>query len=142
VIVTDGADYVDRKDVSADVIMVDGYDADAHAEELASPAFYSACRERLRPGGVFVVNLWGGDKLFTTLLQRIEAAFPNGTLCLPAERPGNVIVFAFRDKPEPFPWKALAARAKSLEKDLGLEFERFTENLRKMNRYNEESVYP
>ena len=142
VIVTDGAEYVARRDVSADIVMVDGYDADAHAEELASPAFYSSCRERLRPGGVLVVNLWGGDKLFTTLLQRIEAAFPNGTLCLPAERPGNVIVFGFRDKPEPFPWKALAERARSLEQDLGLEFQRFAENLRKMNRYNEESVYP
>ena len=142
VIVTDGADYVARKDVSADVMMVDGYDADAHAEELCSPAFYAACRQRLKARGVLVVNLWGGDKLFTTLLQRIEAAFPDGTLCLPAERPGNVIVFAFRDKPEPFPWKALTARAKSLEKELGLEFARFAENLRKMNRYNEESVYP
>lgn len=141
VIVGDGSEYVARDDVSADVLFVDGYDADAHAEELASRSFYAACLARLRPGGVFVVNLWGGDKLFTTLLQRIDAAFPEGTLCLPAERPGNVIVFAFRDKPEPFQWTALKARAEALEDEFGLDFVRFVENLRKMNRHDQERLY-
>jgi spermidine synthase len=141
VLTGDGSEYVERVDVSADTLIVDGYDADAHAEELASRSFYVACRERLAPGGIFVVNLWGGDKLFKTLLKRIESAFPGGVLCLPAERPGNIIVFAFRDAPEPFEWTTLEARAVALEKALGLEFTRFAEHLRTMNRHDEKVLY-
>lgn len=142
VVIADGADYIAREDAAADAVIVDGYDADAHAEELASKAFYAACRERLKSKGMFIVNLWGGDRLFSTLLQRIEAAFPDGTLCLPAERPGNVIVFAFKENPGPLEWKKLAARALALETELGLEFPRFAENLRKMNRHDKEFLHP
>ena len=141
IVVGDGAEYIARADVAADVVIVDGYDSDAHAEELASPGFYEACRDRLNPGGMLVVNLWGGDKLFTTLLRRIESTFPAGTLCLPAERPGNVIVFAFRDKPGPLEWSALAVRAKALEDELELEFLKFAEGLRKMNRHDHDNLY-
>ena len=142
IIVADGAEYMRRQDISADVIALDGYDADAHAEELTSQTFYSACRDRLTPGGVLVVNLWSGDKLFKTLLRRIESAFPDGTLCLPAERPGNIIVLAFRDRPQPVPWTALAERAKALERDFGLEFGRFADGLRKMNRHDGSYLFP
>lgn len=141
VLIDDGAEYIVRDDVAADAVIVDGYDADAHAEELASRKFYDACRERLNPGGMFVANLWGGDRQFATLLSRIEGAFPAGTLCLPAERPGNVIVFGFRDDPGAFEWKKLAARAERLEDDLGLEFPRFTTHLRKMNRHDANCLY-
>jgi spermidine synthase len=141
IVVADGAEYIAREEAAADAIIVDGYDADAHAEELASNSFYAACRERLNPGGMFVVNLWGGDRLFATLLKRIEGAFPEGTLCLPAERPGNVIVFGFKNDPGAFEWKKLAARAERLEDELGLEFSRFATHLRKMNRHDANCLY-
>ena len=140
--IDDGAEYVRRQDVSANVIVVDGYEADAHVEELASRAFYTACRQRLRPGGIMVVNLWGGDKLFKTLLQRIEDAFPEGTLCLPAERPGNVIVFGFERSPGIFTWHELALRAGALQVQYGLEYPRFVTSLRKMNRCDADHLYP
>ena len=142
VLVTDAASYIRRDDVHADVVLVDGYEADSHVEELASREFYGACRERLRPGGIMVVNLWGGDRLFTTLLRRIEDAFPCGTLCLPAERPGNVVVFGFRSPPDDLRWDVLAGRAESLERANELEFPRFVDGLRKMNRHDGERVYP
>jgi spermidine synthase len=142
VIEADGAAYVLKKDLPADLVMVDGYGADSHAEELASRAFYDACRERLNPGGLFVVNLWGGDKAFHTLVGRIQAAFPGGTLCLPAERPGNVIVFGFEREPGAFEWTALHARARELQAHYQLEFPRFVEGFRKMNRNDREHLYP
>jgi spermidine synthase len=141
VVIADGAEYIVREDAAADAVIVDGYDADAHAEELASKAFYAACRERLNPGGMFVVNLWGGDRMFATLLKRIEAAFPHGTLCLPAERPGNVIVFGFKDDPGSFEWKKILLRAERLEDDLGIEFPRFAAAFRKMNRHDANCLY-
>jgi spermidine synthase len=91
---------------------------------------------------MLVVNLWGGDRLFETLVQRIESAFPGGTLCLPAERPGNVIVFGFRGNPGPIEWNVLHGRAQLLEKAFrGLEFPRFVEALGKMNRRDERFLY-
>lgn len=142
VLTMDGARYVERNDIETDVLVIDGYGADAHAEELASRSFYAACRTRLKAGGVFVVNLWGGDKTFKMLLARIEEAFPGGTLCLPAERPGNVIVFGFEREPGRIEWKALTARAHEFEARYGLEFSRFVEALRKMNRHDREYLYP
>jgi spermidine synthase len=141
ILTADGAQYVTREDVTADVLIVDGYDADAHAEELASREFYAACRERLKEGGVLVVNLWGGDKSFTTLLQRIQSAFDGAALCLPAERPGNIIVFGFRTDPGQLEWGEIERRARRLEAELGLEFTRFVEALRKTNRHDERFLY-
>jgi spermidine synthase len=140
VITADGAVHVQRKEVCADVIALDGYEADVLVEELASPAFYSDCRNSLNPEGVASINLWGGNKLFPTLLQRIKDAFP-GILCLPAERPGNIVVFGFERKPPPLAWRALAHQAEILEAEDGLEYPRFVEALKKMNPHDAEFLY-
>jgi spermidine synthase len=142
VIIGDGAAYVQREDISADVLVVDGYEADAYVEEVANPAFYDACRRRLNPNGMMVVNLWGGDRHFYTLVKAIEDAFPGGTLCLPAERPGNVIVFGFERKPGPIRWKDLADKAALLEREQGLEYPCFVESLKKMNPHDADRLYP
>jgi spermidine synthase len=135
VIVGDGAEYVARPGPSVDVMLVDGYDGEAHVAALAERAFYAACHRRLNPGGILVVNLWGSDREFSDTLRRIEQAFPAGTLCLPAEKPGNIIVFGFRDSPGAVRWRDLERRAAELGPLYGLEFGRFVESLRKMNRH-------
>lgn len=142
VVVGDGAEYMAGDAAEADVIMVDGYDAESHVEELATLAFYRHCRQRLAPGGILVVNLWGGDKAFNEILKRIENVFEEGTLCLPARKPGNVIVFGFRDAPGAQQWKALRERAGGLEKTYGLEFSLFVAGLQSMNRHDGEWLYP
>ena len=141
VVVSDGAEYLKQHTMRRDVLLVDGYDADSHAEELASVAFYESCRARLKRQGVLVVNLWGGDKEFHVLLQRIEKVFPAGTLCLPATRPGNVIVFAFAQPPAAFEWKELGMRAVRLQLQYGLEFARLIAPLGEMNRSDAERIY-
>lgn len=141
VIVGDGAEYMARQDVRADLVMVDGYNAEAHVEELATREFYADCRARLVPGGMLVVNLWGGDKAFNEVLKRIEGVFRGGTLCLPARKPGNVIAFGFRDDPGPQQWSALQVRAPQLEARFDLEFVHFVEGLRGMNRHDEERLF-
>lgn len=142
VIIGDGAEYMARRDARADLIMVDGYDAESHVEELATLEFYRHCRERLATGGVLVVNLWGGDRQFNEVLKRIEGVFPDGTLCLPARKPGNVIAFGFRDPPGPLGWATLEQRAGELEDRHGLEFKLFVEGLRTMNRIDASHLYP
>jgi spermidine synthase len=141
VIAGDGAEYMEGAGRAADVIAVDGYDAESHVAELSDRAFYSACHARLNAGGILVVNLWGSDRSFNDTLQRIEAAFPDGTLCLPAEKPGNIIVLAFRHSPGNFRWDALMRRARELERAYQLEFPRFVTSLRKMNRHDADHLF-
>ena len=136
VILGDGAEFVARPKVCADLMMVDGYDGESLVEALASERFYRDCHDRLNKGGMLVVNLWGGDRQFHDTLKRIETAFPAGTLCLPAEKPGNVIVFGFRSQPAKAEWLALWQRAAALESHYGLGFTRFVEGLRKMNKHD------
>ena len=136
IILGDGAEFVSRPQVCADLIMVDGFDGESLVEDLASATFYRHCHDRLNQGGMLVVNLWGGDRQFHDTLKRIETAFPEGTLCLPAEKPGNVEVFGFRSTPAKVEWLALAQRAAALEAGYGLPFTRFVEALRKMNRHD------
>jgi len=140
VVIGDGAEYMNRDGSSVDVVVVDGYDAESHVAELSNEPFYLACRRRLNPGGVLVVNLWGSDRRFNDILRRIETAFPAGTVCLPAEKPGNIIVFAFRDFPGSQTWDGLEQRARSLCDRYGLEFPRFVASLRKMNRHDEHGL--
>jgi spermidine synthase len=139
--VCDAAPFMARPGPGYDAILVDGYDGDSVVEELASRAFFASCRNRLAPGGVLVVNLWGSDRRFNEYVGRIEAAFPAGTLCLPAEKPGNIITFGFRDPPGALRWDALAASARELEQRYGLEFGRFVQALRRMNRCDDERLY-
>jgi spermidine synthase len=137
----DGADWVARPGPAVDAVVVDGYDGASQVAELATPRFYQACRARLAAGGVLVVNLWGSDRRFDEYLRRIESAFPAATLCLPAEKPGNVIVFGFRDCPGSAHWDALSQKARELEARYGLEFGRFVRGLQKMNRSSKECLF-
>lgn len=134
--VGDGAEYVTRPDVTVDIAMIDGYDGESQAEALSERNFYEACRERLNPHGVMVANLWSGDRQFIETLARIRGVFPAGCLTLPAEKPGNVIALAFRDRPRDAGGEELEARASALTLQYGLEFGRFVAGLRNANRHD------
>ena len=139
--VCDAAEFIAAEGTGFDAMLVDGYDSESQVLELATVAFYRGCRQRLERGGVLVVNLWGSDQRFEDYLGRIEEAFPSGTLCLPAEKPGNVIVFGFRDPPQVVAWVELESKARELEALYGLEFGKFVRGLRRMNRCDSERLY-
>jgi spermidine synthase len=140
--VCDAARFMALPGDSYDAILSDGYDGDSLVEALSSRAFFGACLRRLAPRGVAAINLWGSDRRFDEYLARFEAEFPAGTLCLPAEKPGNVIAFGFRDAPGELRWDELEVRAAQLETRYDLEFGRFVGALRRMNRCNAERLYP
>jgi len=129
----DGAAYVRERSEDLDVLMVDGYDASRIVEDLASLDFYSACRSALRPGGVAIFNLWGSDRHFDTYFQRIGTVFEDHTLLLPAEKKGNIQVFAFRPPLPEFGIRVLGERARAAEGLYGLEFSRFLDRMRSVN---------
>ena len=140
VTIGDGAEFMGQPGPHADVVMVDGYDGESQAESLSERKFYRACHARLARHGVMVVNLWSGDRQFTDALARIREVFTHGQLCLPAEKPGNVIVFAFRSPQSPVSWRELKGRADALTSRYGLEFGRFVDGLRKLNEHDEQGL--
>jgi spermidine synthase len=129
----DGGEWVRRPEASCDVLMVDAFDGQSQVEALASEAFYGDCAAALDRDGVLVLNLWSSDQRFVGFLQRVEKVFDGRVLCLPAERRGNVAVFAFRRTPEASRWEALRLRARQLEAAHGLEFPSFVTRLSEMN---------
>jgi spermidine synthase len=138
VIVGDGAVYLGNDKLRADVIMVDGYDAESQVEALSTPAFYRDCARVLGDSGILVVNLWGGDPGFAICVDRIAAAFDGLVAFLPAGKPGNIVVLAFKHKPGQPGRDELRSRAQALEAAHGLEFARFVEEIAAMNRHDRE----
>lgn len=136
----DGAGYVGNEALRADVIMVDGYDAESQVEALSTPAFYRDCARVLGGTGILVVNLWGGDRNYISCVERIAHAFDRLVACLPAGRPGNVVVLAFKQSPGQPPWEDLRARARTLETVHGLEFTRFVQELAVMNPHDRDRL--
>ena len=87
-----------------------------------------------------MVNLWGGDRGFAACVERIAHAFDGCVACLPAGRPGNIVVLAFRRSPGMPTWRELRERAARLERKYGLEFTRFVRDLAAMNPHDAERL--
>jgi spermidine synthase len=136
--VGEGAQHVEALAEAVDVLLVDAYDGQSLAASLATEHFFRAACHALSPHGVFVMNLWANDRAFDSNVQRIETAFRGRCLCLPAERPGNVIVLAFARSPDSdgLRWANLQGRAKLLKERFGLEFPAFVTGLRPMNEHD------
>lgn len=135
VTIGEGAQHVRSARAAWDLLLVDAYDGRSLAASLATDQFFADARAALAPGGMLAMNLWSSDRSFDRNLVKIERAFDGNCLCLPAERPGNVIVFAFHTPPA-LHWTDLRSHAARLEERFGLEFPRFVDALREMNRFD------
>ncbi len=140
VVVGDGSEYMRQRKCCADVIMVDGYDAQSQVAAVCTPAFYRDCARALGEAGILVVNLWGGDRGFTACVDRISAAFGGRVLCLPAGKPGNIVALAFKRSPGQPRWDELRERARQLEGTLGLEFTSFVQQLAALTPHDPERL--
>jgi spermidine synthase len=140
IIVGDGAAFLEKGNLRADVIMLDGYDAEAQDEDLSTPAFYRNCARALEESGVLVVNLWGGDRNYDNCVARLRSAFNGLVACLPAGKPGNVVALAFKRSPGDPLWCDLQTRAQTLQKELELDFPEFVRELAKLNPHDAERL--
>ena len=128
-LVGDGAEHVAARRAACDVFLLDAFDDLRSVRSLATGAFYAACRDALRPGGVFVVNFIADEPRFGKYLARIERVFDGRVLCLPSQDRMNMIVLAFRAPVEPIRIAPLKRAARALERDLALPFDRFVRDL-------------
>ena len=125
VIEADGALYVRQHPGSADVILLDGFDAGNQVEALATQTFYAACRRALKPGGVLVVNLWGRDSEFAEYFARLTRAFDGEVGWLSVQYKTNIIVFSFTEPGAAARLDAARPRLADLSKCYGLDLRGF-----------------
>ena len=145
VIQGDGLVYLAENPQSADCLMIDAFDAHGIPPDFCSQDFFDACANSLKTGsptqqGIFVINLWGSDKNFDSYLQRIERSFNNQTLMLPTGKPGNIVVFGFKQTPD-LNIARLRARAKMLERNHKIEFLSFLDKLCEHNSNNNKQFF-
>lgn len=123
--IADGADFVVSSRLKFDLILVDGFDADARANELDTLPFYLNCRARLADDGLMSINLLSRRRDFSRSLARIKEAFDAQTLFVPSCVSGNAIALAHdagQCAPSPPPdIDELRAQARHLKKATGLD---------------------
>jgi spermidine synthase len=116
----DGAQYVARNGPAFDLILVDGFDADARPGQLDTPAFYLNCKARLSDEGLLSTNLLSRRKDYRVSLERINDAFDGRALSFPSCASGNAIAFAATGETVKMTTAELKAAALALKKDTGL----------------------
>lgn len=116
----DAMDFVlDKSNRSAaDIIHVDLYDATAKGPVLDTPAFYMACSQCLSDDGMMTVNLFGEHKSYKKNLSAIQKSFPY-VLSMPKCEEGNVVVLAFKKKPD-FDFKKITETARQIKSKTGV----------------------
>ena len=136
VIAGDGVQYLIDNYASQDCVMIDVFDAHGIPPNCCTQDFFDSCCNVLKKDGVFLINLWGSDKNFDVYLQRIEQSFAGRVLIMPTGKPGNIIVFGFKEAIK-LTEKKLRERALALEKDHKIEFNEFVDKLHAHNGYHE-----
>ena len=144
IIEADGLVHLANNPNSADVLMIDAFDSVGIPPNFCSQDFFDSCEMALTRDGIFVINLWGSDKNFDIYLRRIEESFAGNTLMLPTGKPGNIVVFGLKTKPN-IKIAQLRERAKALEDTLEkphkIEYLCFVEKLCEHNPHNHKQFF-
>ncbi len=140
VIEGDGIEYLANNRASTDVLMIDAFDAHGIPPDFCSQDFFDGCELSLKNEGIFAINLWGSDKNFDIYLRRIEQSFDDKVLMLPTGKPGNIVVFGFKNVTN-LNISSLRERAKILETSHKIEFLSFLEKLCEHNSHNHKQFF-
>lgn len=140
IIEADGITHLAHNPNSADVLMIDAFDAAGIPPNFCSQDFFDSCEMALTDNGIFAINLWGSDKNFDIYLQRIEQSFENRVLMLPTGKPGNIVVFGFKKLPD-LRIAFLRERARLLELSHKIEFLNFVEKMCEHNPHNKKQFF-
>lgn len=116
----DGADFMVASRQHYDLILVDGFDAEARTGRLDTLPFYLDCRARLGAGGLLCVNLLSRRKDFGKSVKRLQEAFDGHAIAFPSCDSGNAIAMAAIGVSPAPTLEELKAEAKHLKHETGL----------------------
>ncbi|MCK9382435.1 MAG: fused MFS/spermidine synthase [Sulfuritalea sp.] len=116
----DGADFIIKTRQHYDLILVDGYDADARTGRLDTLPFYLDCRARLADDGLLCVNLLSRRKDFHNSVTRLQDAFEGRAISFPACESGNAIALGAIGAPPAPTLEELKTAAAHLKAETGL----------------------
>ncbi|WP_054773320.1 hypothetical protein [Methylogaea oryzae] len=122
VVHADGAEYVADCYDSADVILLDGYDADGVPDALCSQFFFNRCAQALRDDGVLVSNADEAGGRLGVCEPRLRKAFGGKLMAVTSDSGFNQILFALKGEETP-DWETLRQRAVQLEASQNLNFQ-------------------
>jgi spermidine synthase len=135
IINADGIAHLENHPNITDLLMIDAFDGQGIPPEFCSQNFFDTCEAALKPDGIFEINLWSSDKNFDIYLRRIEQSFNHRALMMPTGKPGNIIVFGFKNAID-IKIAQLRTRAKELEEIHQIDFSGFVERLCDHNPHN------
>ena len=115
VVHADAAHWLAAHPGSADVLLVDGFDARGLPARLADAPFYTDCRRALQPGGVLVANVFTYDPRYPDVMDALETVFAGRTCWFDKVAGNNRIVYAVHA-----PSDAVARRLRNLARRRGL----------------------
>lgn len=102
VVHADAYAYIEGKHEVADVILLDAFEPWGLPSRLCQRAFYQNCYWALRPGGVLVVNLWGGWLRLFGCRSRLRRCFGERMRWVTDPQTGeHQIVFGLKDSSFP-----------------------------------------
>ena len=128
----DGIAFMEKDEKQYDILLSDAFDDISLPEVFCTMEYFSLCKSRLSPQGIFIINLWGSDPKTMLFIDRIKLVFEGRVLFSAAGNPGNIIIFAFNSEPLELRVAPLKLRIKELEKRFGFNlmvyFNRLTES--------------
>lgn len=120
IVIGDGVEFVLNSTQTYDLILVDGFDADARAGALDTSPFYQAARAHLNHNGIMAVNLLGRSKGFEASVERISKAFDQRAIAFPSCDSGNTICFAAAGEAIQISLDEMKDQALELKEKIGL----------------------
>lgn len=130
VIQADGCEYLSRGNVQADVILLDGFDAEGMPECLCAPAFYADCWRALSAQGVLVANLWRDEPRRQVYVDRLSTLFDGRVWWSRPPGSSNLIAFAVKNNRFYPQWSRLVASAQALDERHALDLIRVVRDMR------------
>jgi spermidine synthase len=120
---------------SYQLLFIDAFDHEGMAQPLRNQAFFDACNTLLKPGGMMVINLWGGmhEPTFIDCANWLGKAFDWRVLYLPVKDRSNIIGLAFNEQVPLFDFKTLKQRSELLEHRYQIEYPVFLQALKRHN---------
>ena len=130
VIHTDAADYLANNDIQADIILLDGFDADGLPDCLSSTSFYANCWRNLGSHGVLVSNLLGSNRRVGVYLKRLRGVFNDLVWSSKSFDSTNLITFAVKSEGYAPHWSSLLTKASVLADRYQLNMPWIVKNMR------------